>query len=162
MSRRVQTPALHLHTAIHCNTLQHTATHCNTVEPCSLSPTDGVCVYVCECVYVYVRVCACACMCICTCVSVFVFVRILVCVCVFVCARLHTHSVDVRVCVRVCVCMCVCVRVCVCAWQFLPCIPFQPIFFGSDSYDFSYRVAKTLHRSFSAKEPYNYWLFCGK
>ena len=30
-----------------------------------------------------------------------------------------------------------------------------------------YRVAKThrmpyLHRSFSAKEPYNYWLFCEK
>jgi len=75
-----------------------------------------------------------------------------VCVCVCVCF-----------CVCVCVCFCACVCtwmcVCVCVWCVFACVCARACVRVCH-----YRVAKThwmpsVYRSFSAKEPYNYWLF---
>jgi len=85
------------------------------------------------------------CMCVCMCIDIYI------CECIYkkdcTCKSAVRPGTSVVGGTSVCACVCMYIDVYMCK-----CI---------------YRVAKThrmpyLHRSFSAKEPYNLWLFCGK
>jgi len=98
------------------------------------------------------------------------------CVCMCVCVRERVLFILVAYLhiVCVCVCVCVCTIVCVCSCVCLSyvrhasgCLPRSLSEWNHCSVPHMYRVAKThrmlyLQRTFSAKEPYIWWLLCEK